>query len=92
MSEQHAVHQALEHSEAHMRLAVDAARIGTWEIDLTDDAQPVTWSTRYADTFGARIDQLPQTAEALYALVHPDDHAEVRGAFLSTVRTTHRYV
>ena len=86
LSEQHAVYQALERSEAHMRLAVEAARIGTWEIDLEGAAQAVTWSPGYDKTFGVRIDQLPQTAEQLYGLVHPEDHAAVRAAFLAAVR------
>jgi PAS domain S-box-containing protein len=86
LSEQHAVHQALERSEAHMRLAVDAARIGTWEIDLQGTTQSLTWSAGYADTFGVRLEQLPQTTEELYALVHPDDHSAVRAAFLASVR------
>ena len=86
LTEQHAVHQALERSEAHMRLAMDAARIGTWEIDLCDPHRPVTWSAGYADTFGMHLDELPRTSEALYALVHPEDHEAVRHAFVVAVR------
>ena len=86
LTEQHAVHQALERSEAHMRLAVQAARIGTWEIDLEDEPQRVTWSEGYADAFGVHLDKLPATAEELYALVHPEDHDAVRAAFLAAVR------
>lgn len=86
LTEQHAVHQALERSEAHMRLAVDAARIGTWELDMTRPSREVIWSDNYAQTFGLPRHRLPQTAEAFYTLVHPDDHAAVRQAMLDTLR------
>lgn len=86
VTESHQVHEALQRSAAHMRLAVEAARIGTWEIDLTTMPGEVTWSEGYAQTFGVPADRLPGTREAMMAMIHPDDHAHVQAAFVATVR------
>lgn len=84
LSEQHAVHQALERSEAHMRLAVAAARIATWEIDLGDSAQPITWPEGLGTLFGAG--PAPATREALFERVHPDDQGPVTTALDAAIR------
>lgn len=86
LSEQREVHQALQVSEARLRLAVDAARMGTWEVDVDRSGQPVQWSAGYAAVFGVPRDLLPDSPEQMDALIHPDDRPAVRAALLATTR------
>lgn len=83
---QREVHQALEASESSLRLAIDAAQIGTWEIDLSGPAPRPTWSAGYGGAFGLPDDQLPRTAEDTYALMDADDRDTMRSAFSAMLR------
>ncbi|MBL8345631.1 MAG: PAS domain-containing protein, partial [Rubrivivax sp.] len=86
VSDARAARSALERSEARLRLAVEAARMGTWDIDLGTGTQRVTWSDGYAQHFGLESGQLPRNAAQTEALLHPDDRAAYREAFLHAVR------
>lgn len=60
-----------------LQMAVDAAGVGTWDLDLVTDT--LTWSTQCKALFG-----LPATAHVTYQdfveLVHPDDRAATLAA------------
>lgn len=86
VSDARAAQSALRRSEARLRLAVDAARMGTWDIDLGGAAQRVAWSEGYAELFGLEASQLPRSSAQTQALLHPDDRAVFREAFLHAVR------
>lgn len=78
--------RALEHSEARLRLALQAATMGTWDIDLADPRRPVRWSDGYDRTFGLRAEDLPPDDDALHSLVHPADRETLRNALRGAVR------
>ncbi len=67
--EQHAT--ALQKSEERTSYALNAARMGVWEVDCV--TQRVTWSDSMSPLFGLPVGQRPETADEFYALIHPDD-------------------
>jgi PAS domain S-box-containing protein len=69
--------QALNLSEERLRLALSAARLGTWDWDLASDR--VYLDTRCSEILGlAEISVL--TSDGFYHLIHPDDRDTVRAA------------
>lgn len=77
---------ALEASESRLRLALEAATLGTWDIDLQHPDRPVHWSAEYHHIFGLRPEELPADDAALDALVHPEDRTRLRQALRASVR------
>jgi two-component system cell cycle sensor histidine kinase/response regulator CckA len=69
--------------QARMDFTLAAARMGTGETDL--DTGRVVWSDSTAALFGISPDSFAGTAEAFYALVHPDDRAALRQKFATAV-------
>jgi PAS domain S-box-containing protein len=65
--------QALRESETRMRLAQEAARIGAWELRLSD--YNVRWAESIWSSYGfVRPQQWEPITEAWELLVHPDDY------------------
>jgi len=58
-------------SEARLRLALAAARMGTWDRDLVTDE--TTWSPETERLFGLAPGSFPGTQQAFLAYVHPRD-------------------
>ncbi len=71
--------EALEKAEEKLRVALHAARMGTWdwEIKINKD----TLDDNLRALFGLRPDHEINTIEDFYALVHPNDLPEVVAAF-----------
>jgi PAS domain S-box-containing protein len=70
--EQKLAEDALKESEACTRLAIEAANLGTFEIDV--DAKTMVYSPRAAEIFG--LDQSVQWSyESFIEKIHPDDLA-----------------
>ncbi|MFL5307430.1 MAG: PAS domain S-box protein [Polyangia bacterium] len=67
-------------SERRLRLALEAGRMGTWELDLTTGA--VQWSPAIERMHGLAAGSFPGTFEAYEADLHPDDREWV----LATVK------
>jgi PAS domain S-box-containing protein len=63
--------------EETLRQAVDAADVGTWDLDL--DTGALTWSDRCYQMFGLKPGE-PVDTETAYAMIHPADMARVRDA------------
>lgn len=63
--------------EQTLRLAMDAADVGTWQLDL--DTGDLTWSDRCYQLFGLQPGE-PVDLETAYALIHPADEPRVREA------------
>ncbi len=78
----HAAERRLELSEAHLRLATDAAEIGTWDLDMRADV--LTWSDRTKAMFGFAPQAQCSMAD-FYAGLHPDDLAAVGAAFAAAI-------
>jgi PAS domain S-box-containing protein len=62
-------------SEERLRLALDAAGLGTWEYDF--HAQTLGWSPGTEHVFGRPNGDRPETWSALLQLVHPEDRSIV---------------
>ncbi|WP_234419308.1 hybrid sensor histidine kinase/response regulator [Sphingomonas sp. EC-HK361] len=73
-----AAEERLRVSEESLRLATDAAGIGTWDLDLVNDV--LTWSDRCKAMFGISP-RVPVSLVDFYAGLHPDDIDSTRAAF-----------
>ncbi len=65
----------LRTSEERLRLAMDAAALGIWDRDLTNDR--ITWTRSQALLFGLPSERLVGTYADFRSLVHPDDLPDV---------------
>ena len=72
----------LQLSEASLRLATEAAEVGTWDLDL--DADVLIWTDRTKGMFGLQPDDACGMAD-FYAGLHPDDRAATTAAFAAAV-------
>ena len=83
--------RAQELSEASLRLATEAAEVGTWDLDL-DAGVPggvLTWSVRTRAMFGLHPDD-PCSMDDFYAGLHPDDRAATTAAFAAAIDPARR--
>ncbi|WP_297511797.1 PAS domain-containing protein [uncultured Caulobacter sp.] len=71
-----AVNHLLRQEET-LRQAVDAADVGTWDLDV--DTGALTWSERCYPMFGLPAGE-PVDIETAFSLIHPGDEARVREA------------
>lgn len=69
---------ALEESEERLRLAVDNAEIGFWDVDLIQNK--LIWPPRTKALFGISP-EVPVTMNDFYSGLHPDDRDGVTAAF-----------
>jgi PAS domain S-box-containing protein len=76
----------LRTSEERLRLALDAARMGTWDWDVLADI--VTSSEQVAKLFGLPPGAGPDTHAAYLGLIHPFDRAAVADAIAATLAGT----
>jgi PAS domain S-box-containing protein len=74
--------QLLAFSDETLRLATEAAEIGTWNADFVADT--LTWSDRTKAMFGVAPDA-NVTLEDFYAGLHPEDRDAVAEAFASAI-------
>ncbi|CAO4157185.1 PAS domain-containing protein [Methylorubrum extorquens] len=77
----------LRTSEATLRLAIEAAEVGTWDLDLTTDV--LTWSDRTKAMFGISPD-VPCGMADFYAGLHPGDREATSAAFASALDPVRR--
>jgi PAS domain S-box-containing protein len=70
-----AAEAALGETEERTRFALDAARVGTWEIDLTTGA--ANWSHTLEQMHGVEPGHFGRTFAAFLELVHPEDRQPV---------------
>ena len=83
-SERKRSEQALRESEARLKLAMEAAHMGSWDSNLLTGE--LVWSDLVAPLFGLKPEVFEGTREAFYELVHPEDRAMVRSAVRRTIR------
>ena len=83
----HAAERRLELSEAHLRLATEAAEIGTWDLDMRADI--LTWSDRTKAMFGFSPEATCTMAD-FYQGVHAEDRDSVAGAFAAATDPARR--
>lgn len=72
--------EAVDHllrQEETLRLAIDAADVGTWDLDI--DTGELVWSDRCHAMFGVRVGE-PVSLETFNTCIHPGDQARVAEA------------
>ena len=72
----------LTFSEESLRLATEAAEVGTWDLDLTTDV--LTWSDRTKAMFGISPN-VPCSMPDFYSGLHPNDREATTTAFASAL-------
>lgn len=75
MTERRAAAERLRDSEERLRLALEAARMGTWEWSLATGA--VAWSEQVRSIMGLDGREFDGTLAAYLGRLHPDDRPEV---------------
>ncbi|MBI5471724.1 MAG: PAS domain S-box protein [Ignavibacteriae bacterium] len=70
--------RALRASEERMRMAIEAAHLGTWDWDLASDT--LHWSKGHERLFGVRQFESDRSITFFEKCVHPDDLDAVRRA------------
>ena len=83
------VQAGLLRSEEQLRLAIDAAEVGFWDVDLLTDT--LFWPARVKAMFGISSD-MPATMTDFYAGLHPDDGAATTAAFAAAMDPAQRSV
>ncbi len=76
---------SLRRSTEHMALAMDAARMGTWEWDIKRDQ--VAWAESTGGLFGMRAGEVLDNYAAFLASMHPDDRSTVQRAVDLTLKS-----
>lgn len=77
----------LRESEERLRLAVDNADVGFWDVDMVADV--LIWPPRTKAMFGVASES-PVTMRDFYNGLHPDDLAKTSDAFAAAADPDHR--
>jgi PAS domain S-box-containing protein len=81
-TERKQIQEALFKSEERLRIALRAARMGTWHWDIKKNIDTLDDNLR--ELFGLPPEQAPDKIEDFYAIVHPEDRPRVKAAFDQT--------
>ena len=81
--------QALCESETCLRLATEAAHVGTWHMDVRSG--PVVWSVTTERIFGLEPGGYDGSPELCRRLVHPDDFERVDAVVRRAIADCSRY-
>ncbi|MGI4832153.1 MAG: PAS domain S-box protein [Janthinobacterium lividum] len=80
---------AQRRSEERLRLALDAAELGTWDWDI--NANEVRWNDRHFTMLGLEPRPGPLTPDDFAQAVHPDDRPRVLQRLQAAVDENHRF-
>lgn len=75
--------------EAHLRLAINAAHIGTWNWDIVENK--VTWTDGVHKLFGLCADDFDSTYEGYMKLLEPDAVEKIETAIKNTLENNAPY-
>jgi two-component system cell cycle sensor histidine kinase/response regulator CckA len=81
--ERQRIQEELLTSDERTRFALEAARMGIWELDLR--TRRVNWSETMASILGCKPGMFDGSEEAFFALVHADDRDAIRQAIEGAV-------
>jgi PAS domain S-box-containing protein len=85
----------LKEAEASLAAAQRIARVGNWEMDLSDLAEvnrnPLRWSDEVFRIFGYEPGAIEVTNENFFRAVHPEDRAMIREAVRGALESGTRY-
>lgn len=79
---QREIHISFNKNQYQLKLALQAAKMGIWELDLRTNS--IRWSEHVHAILGLTKKQFNGTYEGYISLIHPDD----RSAFIQVVETT----
>src|SRR4030095_10606311 len=71
ITERKTAEEALQKSERRLRMAQQAARVGTWEWDMRSGAS--VWSEMIWELLGLNSGDGPSTVERFVEFIHPED-------------------
>ena len=87
IDERREVEDALRISEERLRLAVDNAEVGFWDVDVVHDV--LIWPAQTKAMFGISP-QVPVTMADFYNGLHPDDRQATREAYIAATDPARR--
>jgi len=76
ITEKRAAQKALRDAEDRMRFAMEASRVGTWEIDFATGV--ARWSPMLEALHGLAAGSFGGTSDAFIERIHPEDRAQVQ--------------
>ena len=88
--ERKSAEEALLENREWLRLTMAGSRMGTWTREL-DGTNRVVWSPELERIFGLEPGEFPQTEEAFFDFVHPDDRAALAEAVRRGIQTHSDY-
>ncbi len=89
ITEPRIVHEKSRTRDELLRLALESARMGTWNWDIRTGQ--VTWSEGVEDIFGLAPGTFDGTFERYLSLVHPDDLAALQEAIAAALEEDTKY-
>jgi PAS domain S-box-containing protein len=73
------VEEALQVSSERVKLAVQAGRLGIWDLDLSTDS--LIWSEQMFELYGLKPELEPEGNDRWHKNLHPDDRARAESDF-----------
>ena len=89
-NERKLISEALHESEERLRIAVEAAEMGTWDWNLTTDE--VRWNERHFLLFGMKPRQNPISSAEFFDHIHPQDRRRVKKLLKQAVKNKTTFV
>jgi len=83
LEERRRAEEELRESEERLRLALEAGRLGSWELEIASNRRLL--SPRSAEIFGVPADELLER-ETWQAIIHPDDRERLNTAFQAALQ------
>jgi PAS domain S-box-containing protein len=83
VGERRRTEEGLRESEERLRLALQAGRLGSWELDIATGRRLL--SPRSAEIFGVPTDELLDR-QAWQAVIHPDDRERLNATFQAALQ------
>jgi PAS domain S-box-containing protein len=90
ITERKRAEQALLETREWLRMTMEGGRIGTWTRDL-DEHNRVKWSPELERIFGLEPGEFPQTEEAFFGFVHPEDRESLGAAVWGAIENRTDY-
>lgn len=88
--ERKSAEDALLQNREWLRLTMEGSRMGTWTREL-DGTNHVKWSSELERIFGLEPGDFPQTEEAFFDFVHPEDRQALANAVRQAIETHSDY-
>ncbi|MBD2255910.1 PAS domain S-box protein, partial [Nostoc parmelioides] len=82
ITQQKQTEMALKESEEHLRLALEAAHMGTWDWNILSNE--IKWSNKHEQLFGLTIGTFAGNYEAFISFIHPENREAVNKAIIAS--------